>query len=79
MNISVRQGTLLRSILLLCCMNSLPLSTELLTFFFADDATNIVTDSHLSTLSNKVSIELQKILNWFRNNNTAVNLLKLNL
>ncbi len=75
-NISVLQGTILGPLLFLCYINDLPLSTDLLTFLFADDTTCLATDTHLPSLINRVNLELQKLANWFRDNKIAVNTLK---
>jgi hypothetical protein len=45
-NISVLQGTILGPLLFLCYINDLPLSTDLLTFLFADDTTCLASDTH---------------------------------
>ena len=70
------QGSILGPILLLCFINDLNLSTELLTLLFADDTAIIESDSDLTALINRVNCELQKVANWFRTNRLAVNVNK---
>ena len=76
LDISVLQGTILGPILFLCFINDLPLSTDLLSFLFADDTSCIASDSNLENLIQHVNIELQKLANWFRSNKMAVNISK---
>ena len=75
-DISVLQGSILGPILFLCFINDLNLSTELLTLLFADDTAIVDSDSDINILINRVNCELQKVANWFRANQLAVNVNK---
>jgi hypothetical protein len=74
--LSVFQGTSLGPILFLCFINDLPLATDLFSVLYADDTTGLDSDSDLQTLLTRVSMELNKLANWFRSNRMALNVSK---
>ena len=71
--ISVIQGSTLGPLLFLCYINDLWSATTLLSVLFADDTACLAKGPILSDLTAYVNIELQKIANWFRSNQMAVN------
>ena len=76
LDISVLQGSILGPILFLCFINDLNLSTTLLALLFADDTIALASDTDLPRLIDHVNAEMQKLANWFRCNQMAVNVSK---
>lgn len=74
--LSVLKGTILGPILFLCFINDLPRATDLLTILFADDTTGLDSDTNLQTLITRVSMEINKMANWFQSNKMALNISK---
>jgi hypothetical protein len=72
-NISVLQGSILGPILFLMYINDLPFSTDLKSFLFADDTTDLTSEPSLPQLIDKFNEEIQKLANWFRANKMCVN------
>jgi hypothetical protein len=75
-NISVLQGTTLGPILFLCYINDIFTATELATFLFADDTSCLARHKNLNDLIAFFNTEMQKLSNWFRSNQMAVNIAK---
>ncbi len=76
-NISVMQGSVLGPLLFLCFINDIPNISEVLRLLlFADDTCALDSDPNLTTLINRMNIELQKLTDWFLINKISVNITK---
>ena len=73
-NISVPQGSILGPVLFLIHINNLPaFSTSLSSQMFADDTIVSYAGSNISEVTSTLTIELDKLSNWMRDNKLTLN------
>ena len=70
---SVPQGSILGPLLFLIFINDMPLATSLDCFLYADDNTTLTSGTDLKAIGPLVNLELQKLGQWLRANELAIN------
>ena len=75
-NISVVQGSTCGPKMFSIYINDLPEITSLKTFLFADDTTLSISGADLTSITNQLNLELQKIADYFKANKLSINLKK---
>ena len=67
------QGSVLRPVFFLLCINDLPNATDFFTFLFADDTGLFKSSNKLGELIMSANIELEKAATWFSANKLTLN------
>ena len=75
-NCGVPQGSCLGPLLFLLYINDLPLASQMNTTLYADDTYLMMSDLNLTSLQNRINIELKNIDFWLRKNKLSLNLSK---
>ena len=76
-NCGISQESCLGPLLFLLYINDLPLAYQMNTTLYADDMYLMMSDLNLTTLQNRINIELKNIDFWLRKNKLSLNFSKL--
>ena len=69
----IPERSTLGPLLLLLCINDLPLATKFNVKLFADDTNLTMCSNSLDELQSNVNLELTKVISWMRNNRLSIN------